>query len=68
MKTLSILTVAIMLGLGGVAMAGDSGENHQDNTNLAGANPYMPELGAPAARASAAYAQVSHQAHQTVKK
>ena len=41
MKTLSIITVAIFLGAGGVAMANDSGENHQDNTNATGPNPFM---------------------------
>jgi hypothetical protein len=41
MKTLSIITVAILLGLCGTAMANDSGENHQDNTNATGPNPYM---------------------------
>ena len=41
MKTLSIITVAIFLGAGGAAMANDSGENHQDNTNTTGPNPYM---------------------------
>jgi hypothetical protein len=41
MKTLGIITAAIFLGLGGAAMANDSGENHQDNTNSTGPNPYM---------------------------
>jgi len=41
MKALSIITGAILLGLTGMAMAGDSGENHQDNTNATGPNPYM---------------------------
>lgn len=41
MKKLSIIAVAILLGLGGVAMASDSGENHQDDTNSTGPNPYM---------------------------
>ena len=48
MKALSIVTVAILLGLGGAAMANDSGENHQDNTNTTGANPFMPEFSTPA--------------------
>jgi hypothetical protein len=39
MKNLSIIAVAILLGLGGAAMASDSGENHQDDTNSTGANP-----------------------------
>jgi hypothetical protein len=41
MKTLSIVTAAIFLGLGGAAMANDSGANHQDNTNATGPNPFM---------------------------
>ncbi len=41
MKRLSIIAVAICLGLGGAAMASDSGENHQDDTNSTGPNPYM---------------------------
>jgi hypothetical protein len=41
MKTLSTIAVAVLLGLTGAAMAGDSGENHQDNTNATGPNPYM---------------------------
>jgi hypothetical protein len=65
MKTLSVLTIALVLGLGGVAMASDSGENHQDNTNTAGANPFMPEFSAPASHASAAFAKV--QQHETQK-
>ena len=36
MKTLSILIVATLLGLSGAAIAGDSGEAHQDNTNATG--------------------------------
>ena len=36
MKTLSILIVAILFGFSGAAMAGDSGEAHQDNTNATG--------------------------------
>jgi hypothetical protein len=41
MKTLTSFAVAILLGLTATAMAGDSGENHQDNTNATGPNPYM---------------------------
>jgi hypothetical protein len=49
MKTLGIITAAIFLGLSGVAMAGDSGENHQNNnTNTTGPNPFMPEFSTPA--------------------
>ena len=45
MKKLSIIAVAILLGIGGAAMASDSGENHQDDTNSTGANPYMTYSG-----------------------
>jgi hypothetical protein len=41
MKTLSIITAAIFLGLSGAALAADSGENHQDDTNSTGPNPFM---------------------------
>jgi hypothetical protein len=40
MKTLGAMTVAILLTCG-AAMANDSGENHQDNTNATGPNPFM---------------------------
>jgi hypothetical protein len=40
-KKFSIIAVAVLLGLGGAAMAADSGENHQDDTNSTGPNPYM---------------------------
>ena len=41
MKALSAFAVAILLGLTATAMAGDSGENHQDGSNATGPNPYM---------------------------
>jgi len=41
MKTFSIIAIAIFLGLSGAVMAADSGENHQDDTNSTGPNPYM---------------------------
>jgi hypothetical protein len=41
MKALSIITLAIFLGLFGTAMANDSGENRQDGGNAVGPNPYM---------------------------
>jgi hypothetical protein len=44
-EKLSIIAVAIGLGHGGAAMASDSGENHQDDTNSTGANPYMTQRG-----------------------
>jgi hypothetical protein len=62
MKTLGILTTAVLLGLGGAAMAGDSGENHQDYSNTTGINPYMPEFSAPAPRSAFAQAPVVHHA------
>jgi hypothetical protein len=71
MKTLSIITAAIFLGLSGAAMAGDSGENHQDNTNVTGANPFMPEFGTPASAASSAFGQYQvrhHVGHRHVEK
>jgi hypothetical protein len=71
MKTLSILTVAVLLGLGGAAMAGDSGENHQDYSNTGGFNPYMPEFSAPAPQGRSAFAQspvVHHAVKHNVKK
>jgi len=39
MKALSMLIVAILLGLSGAATAGDSGEAHQDNGNATGFTP-----------------------------
>lgn len=65
MKTLSIVTVALFLGLGGTVMAADSGENHQDDTNTGGPpSPYMT-FSAPTYRAggyrSFAKSPVPHQ-------
>jgi hypothetical protein len=39
MKTLSIVTVAIILGLRGAAMAGGDSESQQSYTNATGPNP-----------------------------
>jgi hypothetical protein len=74
MKTLSILTVALLLGLSGTVMAADSGENHQDdtnstgaNTNSTGANPYMT-FSAPTYRAGGYEARAQYPApHHVVK-
>ena len=41
MKTLSIVTVAILLGLSGAAMAGDNQDSQQSHTNATGPNPFM---------------------------
>ena len=48
MKSLSIVTVAILLGLSGAAMAGDNQDSQQSNTNATGPNPFMPEFSTPA--------------------
>jgi hypothetical protein len=45
MKKLSIIIAAIFLGFSGAVMAADSGENHQDDTNSRGPNPYMSYSG-----------------------
>ena len=67
MKTLSILTVALLLGLSGTVMAADSGENHQDDTNSTGANPYMT-FSAPTHRAGGYEARAQYPApHHVVK-
>jgi hypothetical protein len=67
MKALGIITAAMLLGLTGMAMAGDSGENHQDNTNTTGPNPYMTFSGGPyRAGGYAAYGQQTV-AHHVVK-
>jgi len=63
MKTLSIVTVAILLGLSGAAMAGDSGENHQDNTNATGSNSFRPQLSVPASPGYLAFGKYSVQHH-----
>jgi hypothetical protein len=47
MKTLSVVTVAILLGLSGAAMAGGDSESQQDSTNSTGPNPFMPEFSTP---------------------
>jgi hypothetical protein len=47
MKTVSIVTVAILLGLSGAAMAGGDSESQQDSTNATGPNPFMPEFSTP---------------------
>jgi hypothetical protein len=35
------LSAVLFLALCGTVMASDSGENHQDNTNATGPNPFM---------------------------
>jgi len=74
MKTLSIITAAIFLGLSGAAMASDSGENHQDNTSATGPNPFMPEFntrvghGGAGSLAFGQYPVHHHVEHRHVKK
>jgi hypothetical protein len=71
MKTLSIVTVAIVLGLSGAALAGGDSESQQSYTNATGPNPFMPEFSTPASSGSSAFAQspVRHQiVHHQVKK
>jgi hypothetical protein len=57
MKALSIITVAILLGFSGAAMAGADSESQQSYTNATGPNPFMPEFSTPASSGSAAFAQ-----------
>ena len=69
MKTLSIVTAAIFLGLSGIAMAGQ--DSQQSNTNATGPNPFMPEFSTPASPGDSAYAQYHvqhHVVHHQVKK
>jgi hypothetical protein len=70
MKTLSAVTLAIFLGLGGAAMANGQ-ESQQSNTNATGPNPYMPEFSTPASpgySAFASYPVQHHVVHHHVKK
>ena len=76
MKTLSIITVAILLGLSGAAMAGGDSESQQGSTNATGPNPFMPEFSTPVrhgdiSRGYSAFAQYPvhhHVVHRHVKK
>ena len=77
MKTLSIVTVAILLGLSGAAMAGGDSESQQSYTNATGPNQFMPEFSTPVSHGDAnthgysAFAQYPvphHIAHHHVKK
>jgi hypothetical protein len=71
MKTLSIITAVIFLGLSGAAMASDSGENHQDGGNSVGSNPFMPEFSRQASPGYSAFGSypVQHRVvHHHVKK
>jgi hypothetical protein len=69
MKTLSIVTVAVLLGLSGAALAGQ--DSQQSNTNATGPNPFMPEFSTPASSGHSAFARYSvqhHVVHHQVKK
>jgi hypothetical protein len=76
MKTLTIVTAAIFLGLGGIAMAGnDNADSQQSNMNATGPNPYMTFSGAtfrdyraPGYGAFASYPVPRHVVHHHVKK
>ena len=70
MKALSIVTVAILLGLSGAAMAGGDDESQQSYTNATGPNPFMPEFSTRSS-GSSAFAQYPvhhHVVHHQVKK
>jgi hypothetical protein len=48
MKKLGIVTVAILIGLSGAAMAGYDSESQQGGaSNSTGPNPFMPEFSTP---------------------
>jgi hypothetical protein len=53
MRTLSVVTVAILLGLSGAAMAGSDSESQQGSTNATGPNPFMPEFSTPVSHGDA---------------
>ena len=70
MKTLGIVTVAIFLGLSGVAKAAEENCGIYCS-NSTGPNPFMPEFSTPASRGYSAFAQhpVQHRVvHHHVKK
>jgi len=70
MKALSIVTVAILLGLSGAAMAGGQ-DSQQSDANATGPNPFMPEFSTPASSGRSAFAQYPvqhHFVHHQVKK
>jgi hypothetical protein len=70
MKTLGIVTVAIFLGLSGVAMAAEENCGIYCS-NSTGPNPFMPEFSTPASRGYSSFAQhpvQHHVVHHHVKK
>ena len=60
------ISAALVLTLCGTVMANDSGENHQDNTNATGNNPFMTFSGPDRTFSRGAFAQYPMQ-HQVVK-
>jgi hypothetical protein len=73
MKTLSVVTVAILLGLSGAAMAGHDSESQQSSSNATGPNPFMPEFSTAAGHGDgyAAFGEYSvphHLVHHQVRK
>jgi hypothetical protein len=71
MKTLSIVTLAIFLGLGGAAMANGQDSQQGGESNATGPNPFMPEFSTPASPGYSAFAQhpvQHHVVHHQVKK
>ena len=70
MKTLGIVTVAIFLGLSGVAMAAEENCGIYCS-NSTGPNPFMPEFSTPASAGYSAFARYPlqhHVAHRHVEK
>jgi hypothetical protein len=63
MKTLSVVTAAIFLGLCSIAMAGSDSESQQSYTNATGPNPFMPEFSTPASPGYSAFAKYAVQQH-----
>jgi hypothetical protein len=59
------LSAAVVLTLCGTVMASDSGENHQDNTNATGPNPFMTFIGPDRTFGRGAFARYPTQ-HQIV--
>jgi hypothetical protein len=71
MKTLSIVTAAIFLGLCTIAMAGNDNQNgQQSNTNATGPNPFMTfsDYRGGGYGAFASYPVQHHIVHHHVKK
>ena len=69
MKTLSIVIVAILLGLSGAALAGDNDNQNsqQSYTNATGPNPFMPEFSTPASSGRSAFARYPRVLHRAEK-